>query len=232
MKRVFSLLLALMLVMSLAVPAAAAENEGFLDFFKEDGEITFSCTPGISNATDLFDEGFKNVMPGDKIVGYVTIRGDFRTFKEDSLDVFMRAIKHHDQINPPVTPGTGNVATMEEFLSQLDLRVYNENEDKNNPIFEANAHELDGLADYVYLGTFRNRGSIVLRVELDVPIELDNRFVNRVGEVDWEFNVRAWDDPEVDNPKTGDYIMMAVAVMAVSAAALIVILAVKRKKKK
>ena len=231
MKKLFSLLMALMIVMSLAVPAAAAENEGFLDFFKEDGEITFSCTPGISNATDLFDEGFKNVMPGDKIVGYVTIRGDFRTFGEDSLDVFMRAIKHHDQINPPVTPGTGNVATMEEFLSQLDLRVYNENEDMDDPIFEAKAHELDGLADYVYLGTFRNRGSIVLRVELDVPIELDNRFAHRVGEVDWEFNVKAWDDPEVDNPKTGDYIMMAVAIMAVSGVALAVLLICKKRKK-
>ena len=61
---------------------------------------------------------------------------------------------------------------------------------------------------------------------------MGNEFARRVGEIDWQITVEAFDDPSVDNPKTGDYIMMAVAVMAVSAAALIVILAVKRKKKK
>ena len=43
MKKVFSLLLAVMLVMSLAVPAAAAETGGILTFFREGKNYTFSC---------------------------------------------------------------------------------------------------------------------------------------------------------------------------------------------
>jgi LPXTG-motif cell wall-anchored protein len=60
---------------------------------------------------------------------------------------------------------------------------------------------------------------------------LGNEFAHRTGEVDWLFTVEAYDDPSYDNPKTGDYIMIAVAVMAVSAVGLLVILAAKRKKK-
>jgi len=234
MRKVCSLLLALMLVMSLAVPAAAAENEGFLTFFEDQKQIKFSCSPGISNAYDLFDEDFKSVMPGDKIVGYVTIQGNFLSFSEDTLKVWMRAIPHNEQTNLPKTSGTGSIAYMEEFLRQLTLRVYNENQSKTTPIFEGQADELDGLKEKVYLGSFRKNGKIVLRVELDVPITLDNRFANRVGEVDWEFTVEAYDDPSyspTDNPKTGDYIMMAVAIMAVSGVALAVLLIRKKRKK-
>jgi len=230
MKKVCSLLLALMLVMSLAVPAAATETGGTLTFFKNRNENSYTCAPGISNAYDLFDESFKNVMPGDRIIGYVTIRGNFKSFHEDSLKIWMRAVSHSEQ-RPPITEGTGGVATMNEFLEQLTLRVYNENKDKNTPIFEGAANELDGLREKVYLGSVRNKGKIVLRVELDVPISLNNHFAKRVGEVDWEFTVEAYDDPSVDNPKTGDYIMMAVAIMAVSGVALAVLLIYKKRKK-
>ncbi len=231
MKRVFSLLLALMLVMSLAVPAAAAEKGGILTFFREGKNNTFSCKPGVWTSTDLFDDGFKGVMPGDTITGLVYIRGDFKSFNEDTLKVWMRAQVHNENGNDPKHPDITDVDHMNDFLSQLTLRVYNESKD-GVKIFEGAANELDGLRENVYLGSFRKNGAILLRVELDVPITMGNEFKNDIGEVDWVFTVEAYDDPSYDNPKTGDYIMMAVAVMAVSAAALIVILAVKRKKKK
>jgi LPXTG-motif cell wall-anchored protein len=221
MKRLFSLLLAVMLVMALAVPASAAS----LDIVSKD-KITIK--PGSSySATDLFDEGFKNVMPGDRISETITIKSGFG-FKEDSLKVYMRAIPHTNTDNKPVT-GV-DVATMDEFLQELTLRVYNMS-DEGKQIFKGTAKDLDGLKENVLLGTFRKNGSIKLRVELEVPITLGNKFAHRVGEVDWLFTVEAYDDPSYDNPKTGDYIMIAVAVMAVSAVGLLVILAAKRKKK-
>lgn len=221
MKRLFSLLLALLLVMALAVPASAASLE-----IVSKEKITVK--PGSTYSdTDLFDEGFKNVMPGDKISETITIKSGFN-FNEDSLKVYMRAVPHTNTDNKPVT-GV-DVATMEAFLKELTLRVYNMS-DKGKLIFEDTANELDGLKENVLLGTFRKNGSIKLKVELEVPIELDNSFAKRTGEVDWLFTVEAYDDPSYDNPKTGDYIMIAVAVMAVSAVALLVILAAKRKKK-
>ena len=221
MKRLFSLLMALMLVMALAVPASAASVE-------ISGKDKITVKPGSTySATDLFDEQFKNVMPGDKISATITVKSGF-SFNEDSLKVYMRAIPHTDTDNKPVVDV--DVATMEDFLKELTLRVYNMS-DGGKKIFEGKANELDGLKENVRLGTFRKNGSINLKVELDVPITLGNEFAHRVGEVDWLFTVEAYDDPSYDNPKTGDYIMIAVAVMAVSAVALLVILAAKRKKK-
>ena len=224
MKKVFSLLMAVAILCSLALPASAAS----LTFNKKD---SFTVQPGISNAYDLFDEQFKSVMPGDKIVGYITVKGNFRSFSEDSLKVWMKAVPHNADGNKPVTAGVGDVADMNDFLNKLDLRVYNENESKTKPIFEGQANELDGLQENVYLGSFRKNGKIILRVELDVPIELGNEFAHRTGEVDWLFTVEAYDDPSVDNPKTGDYILrVALPVMAISGAALLLVFFRKKKR--
>ena len=224
MKKLFSLLMAVAILCSLALPASAAS----LTFNKKD---SFTVTPGISNAYDLFDEQFKSVMPGDKIVGYITVKGNFRSFSEDSLKVWMKAVPHNADGNKPVTAGVGDVADMNDFLNKLDLRVYNENESKTKPIFEGQANELDGLQENVYLGSFRKNGKIILRVELDVPIELGNEFAHRTGEVDWLFTVEAYDDPSVDNPKTGDYILrVALPVMAISGAALLLVFFRKKKR--
>ena len=224
MKKLFSLLMAVAILCSLALPASAAS----LTFNKKD---SFTVTPGISNAYDLFDEQFKSVMPGDKIVGYITVKGNFRSFSEDSLKVWMKAVPHNADGNKPVTEGVGDVADMNDFLNKLDLRVYNENESKTKPIFEGQANELDGLQENVYLGSFRKNGKIILRVELDVPIELGNEFAHRTGEVDWLFTVEAYDDPSVDNPKTGDYILrVALPVMAISGAALLLVFFRKKKR--
>ena len=225
MKKVFSLLLAVAILFTMALPASAAS----LTFNKKD---SFTVTPGISNAYDLFDAQFKNVMPGDKIVGYITVKGNFANFHEDTLKVWMKAIPHNADGNKPVTAGTGDAATMNQFLHQLDLRVYNENESKTKPIFNAKANELDGLQENVYLGSFRKNGKIILRVELDVPITLGNEFAHRTGEVDWLFTVEAYDDPSVDNPKTGDYVLrVALPVMAISGAALLLVFFRKKKQR-
>ena len=225
MKKVFSLLMAVAILFTMALPASAAS----LTFNKKD---SFTVTPGISNAYDLFDAQFKSVMPGDKIVGYITVKGNFANFHEDTLKVWMKAIPHNADGNKPVTAGTGDAATMNQFLHQLDLRVYNENVSKTKPIFNAKADKLDGLQENVYLGSFRKNGKIVLRVELDVPITLGNEFAHRTGEVDWLFTVEAFDDPEYDIPKTGDYVLrVALPVMAISGAALLLVFFRKKKQR-
>ena len=226
MKKVFSLLMAVAILFAMALPASAAS----LTFEKKD---SFTVKPGISNAYDLFDAQFKSVMPGDKIVGYITVKGNFRNFHEDTLKVWMKAIPHNADGNKPVTAGTGDAATMNQFLHQLDLRVFNENESKTKPIFNAKANELDGLQENVYLGSFRKNGKIILRVELDVPITLGNEFAHRTGEVDWLFTVEAYDDPAYDIPKTGDYVLrVALPVMAISGAALLLVFFRKKKQRK
>ena len=90
-----------------------------------------------------------------------------------------------------VMPGdtrTETVATMTEFLSQLSMKVWNGTE----LIYEASPDELDGLAEPKLLGTFRKGETATLTVELTVPLELDNDFANRLGEVDWKFTAEEY----------------------------------------
>ena len=121
----------------------------------------------------------------------------------------MRAVAHDENGNPltydePFEAADGKdqagiasqrdetVAAMADFLAQLSMKIYN----GETLIYEASPDELDGLAENVLLGTFRQGESTTLTVELAVPMELGNEYANRVGEVDWIFTVEALDDPE------------------------------------
>jgi len=237
MKKVFSLLMALMIVLSLATPAFASS-------VTVTGKDSYIFTPGSEyHVSDLFGDAFKNVMPGDTLTQEITIQGNFSLFTEDSLKVWLEAIAHDPETNPhqysefyegldgkddteiDLEGRDEDYVSMDDFLSQLNLKVTNT---KNKKVL------YDGPANGVFkktlLGTFRKSGKIVLQVELEVPIELDNKYANRVGEVDWVFTVSAFEDD--DNPKTGDYIIMgAAALLAVSGAALVVLLIAKKKRK-
>ena len=237
MKKVFSLLMALMIVLSLATPAFASS----VTVTSKDSYIFY---PGSEyHVTDLFGDAFKNVMPGDTLTQEITIQGNFSLFTEDTLKVWLEAIAHDEVTNPheysefyegldgkddteiDVEGRDEDYASMDDFLSQLNLKVTNT---KNKKVL------YDGPANGVFkktlLGSFRKNGKIVLNVELKVPIELDNKYANRVGEVDWVFTVSGYEDD--DNPKTGDYIIMgAAALLAVSGAALVVLLIAKKKRK-
>ncbi len=237
MKKVFSLLMALMIVLSLATPAFASS-------VTVTGKDSYIFTPGSEyHVSDLFGDAFKNVMPGDTLTQEITIQGNFSLFTEDSLKVWLEAIAHDPETNPhqysefyegldgkddteiDVEGRDEDYVSMDDFLSQLNLKVTNT---KNKKVL------YDGPANGVFkktlLGSFRKSGKIVLQVELEVPIELDNKYANRVGEVDWVFTVSAFEDD--DNPKTGDYIIIgAAALLAVSGAALVVLLIAKKKRK-
>jgi len=232
MKRICSLLMALVLIVA-QIPGAYAAEVGSTIIVRSDKLFSFDVVSEYTD-TDLFDN-FKDVMPGDHLVETITITNQLWGY--DYIKVYMRAVAHDENRNPltysePFEHIDGKdqanirgvrdetVATMTDFLSRLTMRVY----DKNGKlIYEASPDELDGLRKNVCLGTLRRLRSMELRVELDVPAELGNRYANRVGELDWVFTVEGHKDPS-DNPKTGDDIIFAVAAMAISAAALAVLL--------
>lgn len=228
LKRASSLALALVLVLSLAVPVFAADS-----VVSYSGHKLLGFAPGSKYiTTDMFDN-FKNVMPGDKLTELITVENTARCC--DYIKVYMRAVPH-DETDNPLSPKVANspdktpetVATMSDFLSQLtmvvkqgDKVIYTGSPDKTE----------DGLTNRVLLGTLRRNKSLDLTVELYVPRELDNKYANRIGEVDWEFTIEEYNDGR-DTPKTGDdtNILPYVALLAVGAAGMFVLLMVKRKK--
>lgn len=183
-KRVSSLVLALVLVMSLGITAYAADSVIRFKGVKKG----FGFAPGSEYTTsDLFD-GFKNVMPGDHLEEKIYIENDAKDC--DYIKVYLRV--ETDHMSEKVAAEEKSVATMQDFLKQLTMRIYNEGE----LIYEHTADQEGSLADFVYLGKLRSGKYLDLKVELDVPIELGNEYANRVGEVDWVILAECYNDPD------------------------------------
>ena len=214
LKSVLSLLLIFAVVLSFSVTA-----------FGADSTVTYRGMKNLTvdsgseyTKTDLFD-GFKNVMPGDNLTETITIKNDARDC--DYIKVYLTEKIHDEQGNPltyseayesldgkdqhetdvrPDGQRDETVATMQEFLSQLTMKVYN----AGKLIYTShpeNETEPGALMDSVLLGTLSSGQSQDVTVELSVPKELGNKYANRVGEVDWVFKVEAFDYP---TPPTTD----------------------------
>ena len=188
-KKIFSLVLMLLVVMSLTVSAFADTASITFNGFTSG----FDFKPGSEyTATDLF-ENFKNVMPGDVLTQEITFKN--AATDSDYVIVYMRAEAHDESANPlsEKVAETETVATMSDFLAQLSMKVWNGTE----LIYQASPDQLDGLKENVRLGTFRSGETTTLKVELSVPADLGNEYANRVGEVDWVFHVEAYSESQL-----------------------------------
>ena len=188
-KAITSLVLMLRVVMSMSVTAFAASPSITFEGFSKG----FDFQPGSEyTETDLFGS-FKNVMPGDTVTETSTFTNSATDC--DFVNLYMRA-EAHDETDNPLSPKVAekeSVATMTEFLSKLSMKVWNGTE----LIYDASPDQLDGLKSNKLLGTFRTGETATLKVELSVPIELDNKYANRVGEVDWIFHVEAYNESQL-----------------------------------
>lgn len=188
-KTITSLVLMLLVVMSMSATAFAASPSITFEGFSKG----FDFQPGSEyTETDLFGS-FKNVMPGDTVTETITFTNSATDC--DFVNLYMRAEAHDETENPlsPKVAETETVATMTEFLSKLSMKVWNGTE----LIYDASPDQLDGLKSNKLLGTFRTGETAALKVELSVPIELDNKFANRVGKVDWIFHVEAYNESQL-----------------------------------
>lgn len=188
-KAIISLVLMLLVVMSMSVTAFAASPSITFEGFSKG----FDFQPGSEyTETDLFGS-FKNVMPGDTVTETITFTNSATDC--DFVNLYLRAEAHDETANPlsPKVAEKETVATMTEFLSKLSMKVWNGTE----LIYDASPDQLDGLKSNKLLGTFRTGETATLKVELSVPIELDNKYANRVGEVDWIFHVEAYNESQL-----------------------------------
>jgi len=212
MKRFVSILLSLILVCSMGTTVLAVE--GKVTYNGNAGEFIFQ--PGTDfSPTDLFPN-FKDVMPGDTLDQWITIRN--KADRHVKVKIYMRALGAHED--------------SEEFLSQLNLRV---EQIGSSDLFEAPADQTAQLTDWVCLGTVYSGGEIELNVVLEVPVTLDNQFKNQIGYLDWEFKIEEFpvDDDDPKPPaQTGDdpILWVSVGAMIVSGGLLFLLILLRRKK--
>lgn len=205
MKKMMTVLLALLLMLSASSAAYAAEGK----VTYTGGAEKFIFAPGSDQSvTDLFPD-FKGVMPGAELSQTITVKNDVSNGVKVRL--YLRAL--------------GAQTNSEDFLSQLELKV----EKTNTVLFDAAADETAQLSDWVYLGTLYSGGELDLTVTLSVPATLGNEYQNAAGYLDWEFRadqlpISPGDPPPPpveDSADTGDSSRLGLwAASAVSAAVL------------
>ena len=138
-------------------------------------------------------------MPGDSLTEEINIRNASNDC--DYVKIYLKAAKHENssEVQAPVLEKE-NISTMEDFLSQLSMKVTNNGE----VIYEASPDQLDGLSDYVLLGKYNPGDSSTLNITLNIPIELGNKYMHRVGEVDWVFMAECYVNEEIIEPDNPD----------------------------
>ena len=186
MKKLCSLLLALLVLAACAFSVLAEDSK--VIYSGDAGSFIFE--PGSQESpTDLFPH-FRDVMPGDVMTQTITVRND--ASNKVKVKIYMRSL--------------GAEEGSEEFLSQLRLRVEKTGDSDLAYLFDAAADQSAQLTDWVLLGTLYSGGALDLNVILEVPVEMDNEFQERIGILDWEFKVEelpiSSDDPQP--PYTGD----------------------------
>ncbi len=216
MKKLFTLLITLALLISSTVTVFAAE--GKVTYSGNAGNFVFE--PGSEHSlTDLFPN-FKGVMPGDTLTQKITVKN--KADDKVKVKIYMRALGAHEN--------------SVEFLSQLGLKVAKSEENKMAYMFDAAANATAQLTDWVCLGTLYSGGEVNLDVTLNVPVALSNEFQNKIGYLDWEFMIEEFPIEESDPkpPYTGDdsHMGLWVALMIGSLAILIILLIWRKKDKK
>ncbi len=215
MKKIITLLIAFIIALSSVLPVYAAE--GKVTYSGNAGKFVFE--PGSEHSlTDLFPD-FKGVMPGDTLTQKITVKND--ADNKVKVKVYIRSLGAHDD--------------SEEFLSQLGLKVTKSKDNEMAYMFDAVASKTSQLTDWVCLGTLYSGGEVNLDITLNVPVELDNEFQNKIGYLDWEFMIEEFpvepDDPKP--PQTGDNSHMGLwFALMICSLFMIIILLVWRKKER
>ena len=215
MKKIITFLITFALLLSSTMTVFAAD--GKVTYSGNAGNFVFE-PGGEHSLTDLFPN-FKGVMPGDTLTQKITVKNN--ADNKVKVKIYMRSLgAHEDSV---------------EFLSRLGLKVDKSEENEMAYMFDAAADEKAQLTDWVCLGTLYSGGEVNLDVTLDVPVELDNEFQNKIGYLDWEFMIEEFpvepDDPQA--PQTGDNsnIGLWIAIMLCSLLMIIILLFWRKKDK-
>ena len=215
MRKIFAMLVVCIIALSSTLSVHAAD--GKVTYSGNAGKFVFE--PGTKHSlTDLFPE-FKDVMPGDRLTQKITVKND--ADNKVKVKIYLRSLGSHE--------------SSKDFLSQLGLKVAKSEDNEMAYMFDAAANETAQLTDWVCLGTLYSGGEVNLDVKLNVPVELDNEYQDKVGMLVWEFMIEEFpiepDDPKP--PQTGDSfnIVLWVSMLVASALIFIILIIVLKKRK-
>ena len=186
-----------------------------LSFGKEPGVIydgkEKSFTFINTQETDLFKE-FKDVIPGDVLTQEIKL---YCQNISSTTNLFLKA-SIDDSVDLP---------------DDITLTVYS----GENIISHGSANTVNGIDDYVLLGTFSKDGTTELSVVLTVPTSIGNEISYVEKNIDWQFAVQVLEEDKkpIDSPSTGDNsnIELWIALLFISGGTVITLTVVDRKRR-
>ena len=213
MKRLVSVILAILILCCTLIPVSVAG--GKVTYKGRADQFIFE--PGSKySPTDLFAE-FKDVMPGDIITEKLTVRNE--ASNDVKVMIYVRSVGSNDD--------------SADFLSQLSLTVKTSEKNKMAYMFDPAKDGKPISTDWVYLGTLYSGGEVNIDVTLNVPIEMENTFADKIGYFDWEFKIDEFpveeDDPDV--PQTGDKNNYVFPVLLIIISIVVILIIFGRKRK-
>ena len=214
MKKIITLFIVFVIAISSLISVCASDGKVIYD----GNAKKFIFEPGSENSlTDLFTN-FKGVMPGDSLTQKITVKNE--ASNNVKVKIYVRSLGAHEE--------------SVDFLSRLNLKVKKSEDNKMAYMFDAFANEKAQFSDWVCLGTLYSGGVVNLDVTLNVPLDLDNSFQNKIGYIDWEFKVEEYpiepEDPKP--PQTGDDFNYGLWISIMSCSLVFIILLLWRKKDK
>ena len=203
-------------VMILSIFTSGVLANGNVTYDGDAKEFIFN--PGSEySVSDLFTD-FKDVMPGDVITQQITVKND--ASNKVKVKIYIRSLGAHE--------------TSKDFLSQMNLTVSKSSDNEMEYMFDAAADQKDGLEDWVLLGTLYSGGIVNLDVKLEVPVEMDNTYMNNIGYLDWEFKVEEFpiEDSDPESPETGDNYNIIYYIGGIVFSLILILLMTRRKEEK
>lgn len=169
-RKIVSLLLAVLLIVALAVPASASSVT-----FTSKSSVTVADGT-IYHKTDLFED-FKEIMPGDSRTETITIKN--KIAGSSYITVCIQAEPNSENTYDANLNGK-DPKKMDDFLSQMTMTV----KQGSKEIYSGPANKGWEMDKSKGVKINYNR-SADLTVTLNVPIEMGNEYMNRLGEIDW-----------------------------------------------
>ncbi|MBE6617686.1 MAG: Cna B-type domain-containing protein [Ruminococcaceae bacterium] len=168
--------------------------------FADVPEITFSgIRDGLTiqggseySDNDLF-VNLKGLLPGDVATETVNIKN--AAIDTDYIKVYLKFEPHDDAKNPvssALEDAGETVLSMQDFLSQLNLKVYCD----GDLVFNGAPFDPALETGNIYLCKLKYTESAKLDFVIEVPIELGNEYASRMGEVDVVFTAEAFSLPK------------------------------------
>ena len=202
---------------SVEILACGKEGQYDVSSFKQSDNQSFSITyqgdvKKLAKNADDFFANFPYLMPGDAYSDTLELEND----SNKDIKLYFRS---------QATDET-------DLLDKIQLKITTKINGETKVFYEGSLRAAE-LNENSVLGMLPANATGKFDFEIYVPHELNNEYTITSSFVKWIFSTEEIDEPDTDNPKTGDdsNVMLWFSLLGLSVSGLLLMLTIKKKEK-